>query len=236
MSSTFLVILPTYNERENITELIPQIMKVDPRVHVLVVDDSSPDGTAKAVEGLIPSAPGRIHLLLRTAKQGLAKAYMAGFQWGLQRNYEFLIEMDADFSHRIADLISMLNEPSTDMVVVGSRYVPGEGTANWGWIRQIISRGGSWYARQILRYPLRDWTGGFIRWHRRVLESLDFNQIQSDGYSFQIEMKFRALRKGFKVTEMPILFEDRRVGQSKMSSRIVWEALLKVWSTRAIES
>lgn len=233
MQPRFLVIIPTYNERENIAALIPQIMHMDAQVHVLVVDDSSPDGTADVVKDLIKQSHGRVHLLLRAAKQGLARAYLAGFAWGLAQGYTYLVEMDADFSHRVIDLKSMLQQPDSAKVVVGSRYVTGGGTVNWGWIRQIISRGGSCYARTILGYPVRDWTGGFIRWHRSVLENLDLDQIQSDGYTFQIEMKYRALRKGFEVVEMPITFEDRRVGQSKMSSRIVFEALLKVWSIRA---
>ncbi len=232
----FLIVVPTYNECENIAALLPEIMGLRSDVHVLVVDDSSPDGTADVVKGMQGRFAGRIHLLSRPGKQGLAKAYLAGFRWGLAEGYEFLVEMDADFSHRPLDLKKMLEMGAEHKVVVGSRYVPGGGTANWGLLRKIISRGGSWYARQILGFPLRDWTGGFIRWHRSVLTSLDFDAIQSDGYSFQIEMKFRALKKGFAVTEMPILFEDRRVGQSKMSSRIVIEALFKVWSIRAVVS
>ena len=230
----FLVVVPTYNEKENIAALVPEILKVGDHVDVLVVDDNSPDGTAQEVEKCKAVEPNRVFLLSRPGKQGLAKAYLAGFRWGLERDYEFLIEMDADFSHRPIDLRKMVAADPQHKAVVGSRYVEGGATANWGFIRKLISRGGSLYARLILGYPLRDWTGGFNRWQKDALTSLDLGSIQSDGYSFQIELKYRALRKGYGVHELPILFEDRRVGKSKMSSRILIEALFKVWAIRRV--
>lgn len=227
-----LVVIPTYNERENIEALVPQILALGPHVSVLVVDDSSPDGTAQVVQGLGSVHGPRVSLLLRPGKQGLAKAYLAGFQWALERDFDFVLEMDADFSHRVVDLDRLLKVSPSQMVVVGSRYVKGGGTANWGWFRKLISVGGSMYARWILGYPLRDWTGGFARWHRDALNRLGLERVKSDGYSFQIEMKYRALRAGLQVQEVPILFEERRVGQSKMSARIFFEALFRVWAIR----
>jgi dolichol-phosphate mannosyltransferase len=224
-----LVIIPTYNEKENIQPLIQSIFSATPHVHILVVDDSSPDGTQWIVEKTKPHYPQKLHLLLRTQKQGLGKAYLAGFHWGLSHGYEALVEMDADFSHRPQDLVTILETLKTHDVVVGSRYVTGGETKNWGFVRKMISQGGSFYARQILRYPLADWTGGFNAWKAPVLQAINLSSIESEGYSFQIELKYKALRHGFIIKEIPIIFEDRRVGQSKMSSRIVLEALFKVW-------
>ena len=214
-----LVIIPTYNERDNISPLVAEISKRTPETHILVVDDNSPDKTADVVKELQKTF-SNLHLLSRPGKAGLGRAYVAGFQWGLERGYERLIEMDADFSHRPEDLVKIIGAAKTSDVVVGARWVPGGGTINWGLGRKIISRGGSFYSRCILGYPLCDWTGGFNAWTAEVLKALPIESVKSEGYSFQIELKFKAIRKGFKVTEVPILFEDRRVGESKMSSKI----------------
>ncbi len=231
-----LVIIPTYNESENIKNLIPEILKLtDENTSILVVDDNSPDGTANVVRALSQhdgNTLSRVNLLLRQKKEGLGRAYIAGFQWGLENGFDILTEMDADFSHRPIDLVKILEATQKFDFVVGSRYIQGGGTVNWGWIRKLISRGGSLYSRLILGYPLRDWTGGFNSWHRQVLEKMNLNSIQSNGYSFQIELKYRALRLGFKGGEVPIIFEDRRVGQSKMSLKIVLEAFYRVWLIR----
>lgn len=226
-----LVVIPTYNEKENIELLVPTLLAATEEVDLLVVDDNSPDGTATMVESFSQTSD-RVHLLLRQKKQGLGKAYLAGFAWGLAQGYDWIVEMDADFSHRPEDLVKMLQQKEAADFIIGSRWVHGGATKNWGFGRILISRGGSIYARMILGYPVNDWTGGFNAWNRKVLEGIGLELVKSEGYSFQIELKYRALRAGFKGLEVPILFEDRRVGQSKMSSRIVFEALLRVWSFR----
>lgn len=229
--SPALVIVPTYNEKENITRLVSEVLQIGTPVEVLVVDDSSPDGTAQLVREMQQTS-SRVHLLVREKKEGLGKAYLAGFAWGLAKGYSVLVEMDADFSHRPVDLAKMLAEiPSCDFVV-GSRYVEGGATLNWGLLRKVISRGGSLYARFVLGHPLRDWTGGFNAWKPKVLTGIGLDQVRSNGYSFQIELKYKALERGFLGKEVPILFEDRRVGKSKMSLRIVVEALWRVWMIR----
>lgn len=228
-----LIIVPTYNERENIANIVPAIRRAAPHVDVLVVDDNSPDGTQDVVKSL-QAQDAKVHLLGRAGKQGLGKAYLAGFAWGLERGYEALVEMDADFSHRPEDLVKLLEAlPGADFAM-GSRWVPGGKTVNWGLGRKIISRGGSFYTRQILRHPVRDWTGGFNAWKAGTLKKIGLDSVRSEGYSFQIELKYRALKSGLRGVEVPIIFEDRRVGQSKMSSRIVVEALFRVWSLRSI--
>lgn len=226
-----LVVIPTYNERDNIAPLIREILVQTPTTDILVVDDNSPDGTAGVVKEL-QTTLAQVHLLSRPGKSGLGRAYVAGFQWGLERGYDILVEMDADFSHRPVDLVKIIAAAKDVDVAVGSRWVPGGGTVHWGLGRKIISRGGSFYSRMILGYPISDWTGGFTAWKAPVLRALPIQDVQSEGYSFQIELKFKALKKGFRVIEVPILFEDRRVGQSKMSSRIVFEALYRVWKIR----
>ena len=226
-----LVIVPTYNEIENLKNLFPALMSLSEKFDVLVVDDSSPDGTGAFV--LAESAQNsRVHLLSRPQKQGLGKAYIAGFKWGIEKGYDVLVEMDADFSHRPLDLNEILKKIETTDVVIGSRYVPGGSTVNWGLIRKLISRGGGIYSRLILGFPIQDWTGGFNAWKKEVLQKIDLDQIQSNGYSFQIELKYKASKHGFNVVEYPIVFEDRRVGQSKMSLKIVLEAFYKVWMIR----
>lgn len=226
-----LVIIPTYNERENITAILPAVLACGRPVEILVVDDNSPDGTASIVIEMMNKDP-RIHLLSRPGKQGLGKAYLAGFDWGLARGYEALIEMDADFSHRPQDLPALIDGLNGADFAVGSRYVEGGGTVNWGLLRKIISRGGGFYSRLILGYPLNDWTGGFNAWKRQVLEGIGLSTVMSNGYSFQIELKYKALKQKFRGVEVPIIFEDRRVGQSKMSFKIVIEAFYRVWLLR----
>ncbi len=226
-----LIIIPTYNELENIQKIIPEILDKNPGVDILVVDDSSPDGTGRVVESLSRENK-KINLLSRKEKKGLGKAYLAGFQWGLDEGYDVLVEMDADFSHRPEDLVNLLKECGKNDFVVGSRYVPQGQTVNWSLGRIFISRFGSLYARCILGYKLKDWTGGFNAWKRGTLEKMGLENIQSNGYSFQIELKYRALRDGFEGIEVPIVFEDRQVGQSKMSLKIVIEAFFRVWQFR----
>jgi dolichol-phosphate mannosyltransferase len=225
------VVIPTYNERENIGALIPRILE-QPRLRVLVVDDNSPDGTAEVVAGVARDEP-RVGLLSRPGKQGLGTAYIAGFRRALAEGAEFIFEMDADFSHDPSYLPALLEAAETRYdLALGSRYISGGGTTNWGVMRQFISRGGNIYARLILGLPVMDATGGFRCYRRRVLETIRLDKIHSNGYSFQIEMVYRTLQAGFRIGEVPITFPDRRVGQSKMSRRIVLEALLTVWRLR----
>lgn len=239
MSSSLktLVCIPTYNEKENISLIISAVLAVTGSdVHVLVIDDNSPDGTGQIVRGLIAqsaeSDQSRLHLLSRAAKKGLGRAYIAGFKWALQNYYDVIVEMDADFSHRPEDLVKILKAIESADFAVGSRYVPEGRTVNWGLLRKIISKGGSLYTRLILGYPLADWTGGFNAWKNHVLKKIDLDQVKSNGYSFQIELKYRALKNQFKGVEVPIVFEDRRVGKSKMNMKIVVEAFTRVWGMR----
>lgn len=226
-----LIVIPTFNEIENIGAMISSIFQQKIQTEILVVDDSSPDGTGQLVQGLIQKEP-RVHLLVREQKQGLGKAYLAGFAWALQKGYDVIVEMDADFSHRPQDLSTILQRLDNHDFVVGSRYVSGGRTVNWGFIRKLISRGGSLYSRFILGFPLRDWTGGFNAWRAETLRKIGLETVKSNGYSFQIELKYKALRAGCRGVEAPIVFEDRRVGQSKMSMKIVLEAFWRVWKMR----
>ena len=226
-----LVCLPTYDERDNLEPITRAILAATPEVDVLVIDDSSPDGTGELADRLAATEP-RLHVLHRAAKQGLGKAYLAGFAWALQRGYPLVLEMDADFSHNPRYLPRMLELAREADLVLGSRNVPGGGTVNWGLGRKLLSRGGSLYARTILGLHVKDLTGGFKCFRRQVLEAIDLGSVECSGYAFQIELTYRAVKKGFRVAELPIVFEDRRVGQSKMSRRIVLEAVTKVWSIR----
>ncbi len=226
-----LVCLPTYDERENLAPVVAAIHAAAPEVDVLVIDDSSPDGTGRLADE-IAARDARVHVLHREVKQGLGKAYLAGFAWALERGYGLVLEMDADFSHDPRYLPVLLARAAEADLVLGSRYVPGGGTVNWGLARRIISRGGSLYARTILGIPVRDLTGGFKCFRREVLEAIDLGSVECTGYAFQIELTYRALCRGFRVVEVPIVFADRRVGQSKMSRGIVLEAMRKVWSIR----
>jgi dolichol-phosphate mannosyltransferase len=227
-----LVCIPTYNERENVEAITRAALAADARVDVLVVDDNSPDGTGKLADE-IAAAQGRVHVLHREKKEGLGRAYLAAFRWALEHEYQYVLEMDADFSHDPRYLPRLLDEAERGAdLVIGSRYVEGGGTVNWGIGRQVISRGGSLYARTILGVGVRDLTAGFKCFRRRVLESIDLGAVTSSGYGFQIELTYRTLQKGFQVSEVPIVFEDRRVGHSKMSRKIFLEALWKVWKLR----
>lgn len=228
-----LILIPTYNEKDNVEPITREVLNANPGVEILIIDDNSPDKTWQIVEGLHRANP-RIHLLHRQKKEGLGRAYLAGFAWGLERGFECLVEMDADFSHRPVDLTAILQAmgPQVDFAV-GSRWIVGGRTVNWGLIRKLISRGGSLYSRLILRQPLRDWTGGFNAWKASTLQRIGLSSVTSNGYSFQIELKYRALRAGCKGLEVPIVFEERRVGKSKMSLKIVLEAFYRVWQIRS---
>jgi len=227
-----LVVVPTYNERSNLEPLVNAIHNNLPDAHVLVVDDNSPDGTGVLADNLAEQAPW-LHVLHRHAKDGLGRAYVAGFQWGLANDYDPIVQMDADFSHDPADLPRLVEATDTADLVLGSRYVRGGGTRNWGIGRRLLSRGGSLYARTLLGLSVHDLTGGFKCWRRAALASVVPEGVRSNGYSFQIEMTWRALRQGLTVREVPILFTDRVDGVSKMSKRIVVEAMGMVWRLRA---
>lgn len=230
-----LIIIPTYNEVENIQAITALTFQVSSEFQILFVDDNSQDGTRDEIAKMSARFPGQIHLLPRAGKLGLGTAYVAGFGWGLERGFDVLIEMDADLSHNPIYLTEMLARLQHVDGVIGSRYVAGGGTKNWSWLRKLISRGGSLYARMVLGLNVRDLTGGFNGWNRRVLEAINIDSIQSEGYAFQVELKYRALKKGFRLEEFPIVFVDRRAGYSKMSSRIVFEAILRMWSLRQLK-
>lgn len=231
-----LVVIPTYDERENLPRIVPSVLQVDDRIDVLVVDDNSPDGTGQVADGLAERHAPRVHVFHRAGKEGLGRAYLAGFRWGLEAGYGWIMEMDADLSHRPEDLPGMLAAAERHPVVVGSRYVEGRVTVvNWPIGRLLISLFGSWYARTITRLPVRDTTGGFNCFRREVLEAIDFDRVESNGYAFQIELKLRAWRQGFRPVEVPIVFTERDTGESKMSKRIVREAIWKVWKLRFLD-
>jgi dolichol-phosphate mannosyltransferase len=260
-----LVVVPTYNELENLKVLVSRLRQSVPEADLLIVDDSSPDGTGALADALA-AADGAVHVLHRTVKDGLGRAYIAGFSWALERGYDRVIQMDADLSHDPAYLPALLAASQAYDLVLGSRYIPGVmlptalagllvarddaaqsanvsnavnyitipggGTVNWGLGRRLLSRGGSLYARTILGLPLRDLTGGFRCWRRHVLEDIQLGSVRSNGYSFQIEMTYRAVLRGHSVTEVPIVFADRVDGQTKMSKKIVVEAIGMVWKLR----
>jgi dolichol-phosphate mannosyltransferase len=228
-----LVVIPTYNERDNISGLIPAILDTNPLLHILVVDDGSPDGTAHVVEELKNAGhTDRISLISRSEKLGLGKAYIDGFIWGLENGYDFLIEMDGDWSHHPKYLGEMIRLAREVDYVIGSRYVPGGGTINWGLCRRVLSKFGSIYSRYILGVSIADFTGGFNGWSAEVLQEINLSTIRSNGYSFQIELKYHAHRLGFRHVEFPILFHERQEGRSKMSAAIAVEAFWRVWSLR----
>ncbi len=226
-----LIVMPTYNEIENLPRILDAALAALPEAHVLVVDDGSPDGTGDLADRRA-EADERIHVLHRTEKAGLGRAYLAGFGWALSRDYTHVFEMDADFSHPADRLPALLAATEDADVALGSRWVRGGGTVGWPLKRQLISRGGSFYARRVLGVDIRDLTGGFKCFRREVLEALDFDAISAVGYGFQIELTWRALQKGFRVVEVPITFTDRVRGQSKMSGAIFAEALKLVWKLR----
>jgi dolichol-phosphate mannosyltransferase len=227
-----LVIIPTYNERENIRRIIDTVLKQDGRLEVLIVDDGSPDGTGQIVTELQGLDP-RIHLLERARKMGLGTAYIAGFRWALERGYDYILEMDADFSHDPAHLKQFLRAIETNDLVLGSRYQQGRVTVvNWPIGRLILSYSANLYARAVTGLPVWDATGGFKCFRRSVLEAIDLSRVRSNGYAFQIEMSFRAWKRGFRIAEIPIVFVDRTEGTSKMSKSIVREAIWMVWRLR----
>jgi dolichol-phosphate mannosyltransferase len=232
MAERLLVILPTYNESENLPKIVPRILEQDPRLEILVVDDNSPDGTGRLATDLAGLNP-RVHVLHRTQKEGLGRAYLAGFAWGLEREYDRLFEMDADFSHDprfLGDLIKAVDDGAD--LAIGSRYKTGVNVINWPMARLMLSFFASVYARWITGLPLTDLTAGFKCFRKQVLIAIPLDKVRSNGYAFQIEMSFRAWRKGFKLVEVPIVFTDRTEGRSKMNRAIVREAVWVVWWLR----
>jgi dolichol-phosphate mannosyltransferase len=228
-----LVIIPTYNEKENIEKIIRKVMSLSGQYHVLIVDDGSPDGTAAIVKKLQESFVDRLFILERKGKLGLGTAYIAGFKWALEREYEYIFEMDADFSHDPDDLNRLYDacQKGSDMVV-GSRYTKGGKVVNWPWDRIFISKGGALYTKMITWMPVDDPTAGFVCYSRKVLSTIPLDQVHFVGYAFQIEMKYRAWKLGFKIGEVPITFKDRKEGVSKMSGNIIKEAMYGVWKMR----
>ncbi len=231
MAERALVIVPTYNESRNLPRIVPEILAQDPRLEVLVVDDSSPDGTGAMAADMAARNP-RIHVLHRAAKEGLGRAYLAGFRWALERPFDYVFEMDADFSHDPKFLPRFLDAIAHADLVIGSRYKTGVNVINWPMSRLLLSYFANVYARVVTGMPLSDATGGFKCFRRRVLEAVDLGRVRSNGYAFQIEMSFRAWKKGMRLAEIPIVFVDRVEGQSKMNKRIVREAVWMVWWLR----
>jgi dolichol-phosphate mannosyltransferase len=226
-----LIIIPTYNELENLPKLLPVVLSKDEGINVLIVDDNSPDGTAGFVENQM-KVDNRIHLIKRPSKQGLGTAYIAGFKYALQNNFQIIFEMDADFSHDPKEIPRFLDEIKNSDVVLGSRYINGVNVINWPLRRLLLSSFANLYTRIITGLPVHDATGGYKCFNRKVLEAIDLDRVKSNGYAFQIEMTFKAWKKGFKVKEIPIIFVDRVKGKSKMSKKIVREAVTMVWKLR----
>ena len=228
-----LIVTPTYNERKNIRELVSTLFELNPDFHILVVDDSSPDGTAEIVEEFQADC-ANLHLLSRNEKTGLGSAYIAGFNYALERDYEAVVQMDADMSHNPKDVPLLIEAIENADLAIGSRYISGINVVNWPLQRLIISYGANIYTRLVTRLPVRDATGGFKCWRREALEAINLDGVRSQGYSFQIEMTYRAWLKGFRITEIPIIFVDRTVGESKMTRSIMLEAAvmiprLRIW-------
>ena len=223
-----IVVVPTYNEAGNIQKITEEVLRQPVFVDMLIVDDNSPDGTGEIAETLaaLPGSAGRIHVLHRPGKEGLGRAYLAGFAWALGAGYDAMIEMDADLSHDPLYLASMIEAAKTADVVIGSRYLNGISVINWPLRRILLSWGANWYVRTVTGLAVNDCTSGYRLYHRRVLEALDLPNVRSNGYSFQVEMTFRAKLCGFQITEVPIIFMERRAGQSKLSKGVVWESLL----------
>ena len=228
MSEKALVIVPTYNERDNLPPLIERLLKLPVPVEVLVVDDNSPDGTGQLADEIAAKHP-QVKVLHRQEKNGLGRAYIAGFKWALERDYEFIFEMDGDFSHNPDDVPSFLKAAQDADLVIGSRYRNGIRVINWPLKRLMLSMGAGKYVRIITGMPISDPTGGYKCFRRKTLQALDLDAIRSNGYSFQIEMSHKIWRQGLRIAEVPIVFTDRFVGTSKMSRKIVWEALFMVW-------
>ena len=229
-----IVIIPTYNEIENIEKIIRKVFSLSIEFNILIVDDGSPDGTAQTVKQLQTEFPSQLFILERKGKQGLGTAYIAGFKWSIQKGYEYIFEMDADFSHNPEDLVRLHNACAHDGydIAVGSRYVTGGRVENWPLNRILISYGASVYVRLITWMPVKDCTAGFVCYKRNVLENIELDNIRFIGYAFQIEMKYRAWKKKFQIKEIPITFVDRKEGVSKMTKGIVKEAILGVWKMK----
>lgn len=231
-----LVIIPTYNEKENIEKMIRTVFALPEKFHVLIVDDGSPDGTGQIVKDLQKEFTEQLHIEERSGKQGLGTAYLHGFRWGLSRGYDYLFEMDADFSHNPNDLVRLLDACKNGAdLAIGSRYTKGGKVANWDRKRLMLSYFASWYVRFILWIRIKDTTAGFKCYHRSVLEKINFDAVTFKGYAFQICMKYAAVKHGFKVVEVPITFIDREFGTSKMSSSIFKEAFFGVWKMRRLK-
>jgi dolichol-phosphate mannosyltransferase len=222
-----IVVIPTYNEADNIEKITSSVLTVQPGVHILVVDDSSPDGTGDIAEKLAadPKWAGRLHVMHRATKDGLGRAYIAGFNWALEHDYDAMIEMDADLSHDPMFLESIISAGQEADVVIGSRYLNGISVINWPLRRILLSLGANQYVRTMIRVPIHDCTSGYRLYRRHVLESIGLDNVRSNGYSFQVEMSFRAHIAGFKIVEVPIIFMERRAGQSKMSKGVIWESI-----------
>jgi dolichol-phosphate mannosyltransferase len=229
--SKILVVIPTYNEAENIGRLLPVVLRQAEGIEVLVVDDGSPDGTGALIREMMKGEP-RIQLLERGKKMGLGSAYVAGFKYALSNGYDFIFEMDADFSHSPQEIPQFLDKISEYDLVVGSRYTNGVRVLNWPISRLLLSYGANVYTRFMTGLPIYDATGGYKCYRRSVLEAIDLDRIKSNGYAFQIEMTYKAWKKGFRIVEIPIIFLDRRQGTSKMSKHIVYEAIVMLWNLR----
>lgn len=230
-SQRALIIFPTYNERDNIKKIVHAVLPLDPRIHVLIVDDNSPDGTGEIADQLAAQL-NNVKVLHREKKEGLGRAYIAGFKWAIENNFDFIFEMDADFSHGPEYLKDFLKTIQEYDLVIGSRYISGVNVINWPMSRLLLSYFANVYTRIITGLPLHDATGGFKCFRRQVLEAINLDDVHSTGYSFQIEMSMRAWKKGFRIKEIPIIFVDRIAGQSKMSKKIVREAVWMVWLLR----
>jgi len=226
-----LVIIPTYNELENLPRILPEVFSKDENIEILVVDDNSPDGTGAFVEKELKKN-SRLHLIKRDSKMGLGTAYITGFKYAIEKNYDYIFEMDADFSHDPAEIPKFLKEIDDFDLVIGSRYKNGVNVINWPMSRLLLSWFANFYTRFITGMPIRDATGGFKCFKRKVLEDINLDKVNSNGYAFQIEMNFKAWKKGFKIIEIPIIFVDRMKGKSKMSKKIVREAIWMVWKLR----
>jgi len=226
-----LIISPTYNEKKNIKALVAQVLDLNSDYHLLIIDDNSPDGTASAVKEL-QTEYTNLHLEERPGKAGLGTAYIYGFKWALERDYEAVVQMDADLSHDPGDVLRLVKQLEAHDLVIGSRYIHGVSVVNWPIRRLILSYGANLYSSIVTGMPLKDSTGGFKAWRREVLETVQLDQVRSQGYSFQIEMNFRTWRRGFTIIEEPIIFTDRTIGESKMSKTIMYEAIWMVWRLR----
>ncbi len=234
MTGRSVALIPTYNEAANILLVLRTVLGLPDHISMIIIDDGSTDGTADLVKDMQKQYPDRIAMIERPSKLGLGTAYIAGFKRALEEGFDFICEMDADLSHNPTDLSALIAPVLNDQadLTIGSRYINGVRVINWPLSRLILSYGAGIYTRSITRLPINDVTAGFKCYHRRVLEAIDFDRVKSNGYSFQIEMKYKAWRKGFRLKEVPIIFTERTEGQSKMSKRIVWEAMRKVWELR----